>query len=236
MEPTLDFTEWFDRKGLDSYEMMFADQGMNIVFNEEIANGFMRYIIRMNLLEACNNNRIIACLVCGGPFIVSGGLCKCYQTVPDRHNFRCFISDELWIDVDNVFKKIKNGIKLRRLRKTRILLENEASGSYDTTDLEIIYKLQVGLCYYCMCPIYSSGAEKFTIDHLMPLSSGGSHWPANIALACKSCNSKKSWTSERFYIKKIRSVKSDEWVQEHKEFVSYIKRHKRKIFGPLCDE
>lgn len=40
------------------------------------------------------------------------------------------------------------------------------------------------LCYMC-------GKEANGIDHLIPLSVGGTNWPANLRPACRSCNSKK---------------------------------------------
>lgn len=41
-----------------------------------------------------------------------------------------------------------------------------------------------GLCWMCHKP-----AD--TIDHVIPLVRGGSHWPANLRPACRSCNSSK---------------------------------------------
>lgn len=41
-----------------------------------------------------------------------------------------------------------------------------------------------GRCWMC-------GEVGNTIDHVKPLSKGGSNWPANLRPACRSCNSKK---------------------------------------------
>jgi 5-methylcytosine-specific restriction endonuclease McrA len=43
-------------------------------------------------------------------------------------------------------------------------------------------------CRYCGCRL---GEEYSTLDHVLPLSKGGQDTPANYALACKPCNSKK---------------------------------------------
>jgi 5-methylcytosine-specific restriction endonuclease McrA len=44
-----------------------------------------------------------------------------------------------------------------------------------------------GRCAYCQqdCP-------KPTLDHIIPLSLGGSHRPENLAPCCMSCNSQKN--------------------------------------------
>ncbi|MBD1887217.1 HNH endonuclease [Microcoleus sp. FACHB-45] len=43
------------------------------------------------------------------------------------------------------------------------------------------------LCEYCHSPEYLS-PDRFTIDHLMPKSLGGSDESENLALACHRCN------------------------------------------------
>ena len=41
-----------------------------------------------------------------------------------------------------------------------------------------------GQCYLC-------GGEADSIDHVIPLSKGGTHWPANLRPACMKCNALK---------------------------------------------
>jgi len=48
------------------------------------------------------------------------------------------------------------------------------------------FKRQHGKCYYCACKL-----SKYHVDHVIPLSRGGSNHPDNLVLACPSCNSKK---------------------------------------------
>lgn len=43
-------------------------------------------------------------------------------------------------------------------------------------------------CYLCADPL-KPGA--FEIDHIIPKSRGGSNHPLNLALACKTCNTRK---------------------------------------------
>ncbi len=68
--------------------------------------------------------------------------------------------------------------KLRRARLSGVVC--------DLTDQETreLFEEYAGLCAYCH-------AAATTIDHVMPISAGGSHSKANLVPACKSCNSSK---------------------------------------------
>lgn len=48
-------------------------------------------------------------------------------------------------------------------------------------------ELQKGLCVYCKCDI----KIKYHVDHIIPLSKGGTHTPENIQILCPTCNVKK---------------------------------------------
>lgn len=49
-------------------------------------------------------------------------------------------------------------------------------------------QLDQGQCYYCGCQV---GAEKLTLDHIVPLVRGGKTSKSNCVPACKECNSRK---------------------------------------------
>jgi hypothetical protein len=57
--------------------------------------------------------------------------------------------------------------------------------------------MQEGKCYFCHAP-FELALEKrgFHKDHLNPLANGGSNWPINLALVCRSCNESKGATRE----------------------------------------
>lgn len=44
-------------------------------------------------------------------------------------------------------------------------------------------------CAYCGC---MPGADRLHVDHLVPVSKGGSNDPANLCCACDTCNTRKS--------------------------------------------
>lgn len=63
----------------------------------------------------------------------------------------------------------------------------KADGDFSKEDIEKIYASQDGRCAYCGTELNG----KFHIDHIHPLSRGGSNWPNNLACACAKCNTSK---------------------------------------------
>lgn len=47
-----------------------------------------------------------------------------------------------------------------------------------------------GRCEYCHSPEWACAA-RFTLDHLLPRSLGGTDVPHNLALACRRCNERR---------------------------------------------
>jgi 5-methylcytosine-specific restriction endonuclease McrA len=58
-------------------------------------------------------------------------------------------------------------------------------GSFTTDDIIEITERQKGRCACC------TKKRALTIDHIQPISKGGSNWPSNIQMLCKPCNSRK---------------------------------------------
>ena len=73
--------------------------------------------------------------------------------------------------------------RLQRNRKHRL----RARGTYSETDLREILKTQKGRCAGCSCDM---GGQS-TIDHIMPVSLGGTNLPRNLQFLCRRCNSRK---------------------------------------------
>lgn len=63
----------------------------------------------------------------------------------------------------------------------------DAEGYFTHDDIIALLISQDGRCSYCGITLY----DLYTIDHIMPLSRGGSNWPDNLALACDHCNKSK---------------------------------------------
>lgn len=62
-----------------------------------------------------------------------------------------------------------------------------AEGEYSDSDIARIRAELGDRCRYCGAPLNRSGE----VEHLTPISRGGTHWPTNITLACFQCNKEK---------------------------------------------
>lgn len=92
-------------------------------------------------------------------------------------------------------KKHYSPLEGRRWQQLRLARKRAAPGTFTAAHIRTLYRDQDGCCLYCGAGL-SSG---FHIDHMTPLSRGGSNWPCNLALACAGCNLRK-WnrTAEEF--------------------------------------
>lgn len=70
-------------------------------------------------------------------------------------------------------------------RRARII---NAEGRYTPADIRAKLELQEFTCFWCDADV--SGG-KHTVDHYIPLNRGGTNHPANIVIACKTCNCTK---------------------------------------------
>lgn len=64
-------------------------------------------------------------------------------------------------------------------------------------------------CTYCRCQLHW---EESTIDHVVPLSKGGTNDMENLALACEPCNSRKGGKLLGEFIGQGSRI-SDEWAR-----------------------
>ncbi len=87
---------------------------------------------------------------------------------------------------------------------TRLLIPREARVARHTlierTPIrERLYESQKGECYYCGKQVLET--KKWTIDHKLPISRGGTNEEFNLVGACELCNSLKSWMTEEEFRK-----------------------------------
>lgn len=70
---------------------------------------------------------------------------------------------------------------------TRRARNKGALGVFTAADIANILKKQKRKCAYCRVSL----ASGYHIDHITPLSLGGSNWPKNLQLTCAPCNLSK---------------------------------------------
>ena len=88
--------------------------------------------------------------------------------------------------------RMSNPDKMAANSRNRRALVRQAEGTHMAADVHAIFDKQRGLCASCNVRLIRSGKQKYHVDHIMPLSLGGSNWPANLQCLCPTCNLSKS--------------------------------------------
>ena len=91
-----------------------------------------------------------------------------------------------------------NPIAARALVARRRAALRSAEGRYRLGDVLKLLIQQENRCAACQDDI----SNRFEIDHVTPLSRGGSNWPDNIQLLCMPCNRSKSYKTPDEWVKR----------------------------------
>lgn len=73
--------------------------------------------------------------------------------------------------------------------RNRRARELKCNGTHSPADIEAILKRQKFRCAECRSSVRSRKCRH--VDHIMPLSLGGSNWPSNLQVLCPKCNLRK---------------------------------------------
>lgn len=92
---------------------------------------------------------------------------------------------ELFREMQAEWKR-KNPERVRAIGQNRRARKKNAEGHFTADDIARITKQQNGKCACCQ-----SKKRKLTVDHIQPLSKGGSNWPHNLQMLCGPCNTAK---------------------------------------------
>lgn len=112
----------------------------------------------------------------------------------NRHRLRSYVSE--WVKRNPERKRILN-------QRRRSLLKG-SGGSFTSLDLFLILLSQDGKCPACGVEIL----DAYQIDHIIPVSKGGSGLPSNIQCLCAPCNLSKG------------SKNYEQWLAARKEKIS----------------
>jgi len=82
--------------------------------------------------------------------------------------------------------QLENPDKCRAYAANRRALKKQADGSFTTEEFDALCEKYANKCLCC-----GSTNEPLTVDHVIPLSEGGSNDISNIQPLCLSCNSRK---------------------------------------------
>lgn len=91
------------------------------------------------------------------------------------------------VDRKNKEWREQNPEKVRSYGNNRRARERCCEGHHSGDDIAFINQSQGFVCVYCG----ASTADDYHVDHIIPLSRGGSNWPSNIQILCARCNLSK---------------------------------------------
>lgn len=130
---------------------------------------------------------------------------------------------------ERILTKVRNRLKaLKSTHGRRWSLETLSHGTYTPEDIEDIYELQARCCYYTGEPLVLE-ARQYVIDHILPITEGGSSWPGNLALTTRSVNSRKGALIKRAFFKKLEAVYGKTWRDERMAVCRTIDTQRRRI-------
>jgi 5-methylcytosine-specific restriction endonuclease McrA len=94
---------------------------------------------------------------------------------------------DIFLDIRKRYRD-SNPEKMRELSSRRRGRLSKAEGSHTADDIRRIFESQNFMCPGCDKDLKNEG---YHVDHIMPLFLGGSNWPWNLQILCRSCNSSK---------------------------------------------
>ena len=92
-----------------------------------------------------------------------------------------------------------NPEKASAQRSRRRARKLSAEGTHTAEDIQRIGDAQKWKCHWCGKPT----KRKYHVDHIVPLSKGGSNWPSNLAITCGYCNLSKHDSDPVSYARRV---------------------------------
>ena len=171
------------------------------------------------------------CVCCDAPPSPPLSPCKCGRKPADglRASFDFVVAPDIWRDIlEPLWKRERRratGRNTSRLRKEAI--GNSPEPAHTEEDIACLRRLQNDRCYYCGGSIHATAQ----VEHLDPLSRGGSNGFRNLMLACPSCNSAKGALNESQYWRRLQKSLAPARFSRLHETARLMKRSKRYGYG-----
>lgn len=174
---------------------------------------------------------------------------RCQQKIGARE--RCVncqrVPDSISVSED-FFEIFSGSISSRernaRRRESREIHMSQTPGWHTKDDLEKIYQIQNGQCYFCDEAIsLQKGAQACQVDHLVAVSRTGSDWPENLRLVCLPCNSHKGASPEAAFLRSLAKRKGEKWRQEKvvnnatvRKAIRKVSENRKSVFARYLNE
>jgi len=137
-----------------------------------------------------------------GKYIVSekGNLVQDSSTIkrrlPDLINHKCITISQQRSSANKIFVHLPSDIKdcKRLIEKEegveQTVIDVDVTDYYtDSSKRKLIYERDKGKCVYCLIEL---SEDLFVLDHLIPLSKGGTNKKFNLVTSCEKCNQRKN--------------------------------------------
>lgn len=132
-------------------------------------------------------------------------------------------------NADKIYSKFKTWEKNKNRSESRKRnLQILSSGIYDKDDIEALFEAQEGLCYYTGLELINY-PKNYAIDHVVPVTNGGSSWPKNLVLCLSTINQKKHNHTKQKIFSLLKNQNGQEWYEKQKEFCKKVDRIRLKI-------
>lgn len=162
------------------------------------------------------------CADCGAPPPVDFSSCTCGGDAASCRWYR--VENAIWrSELDHLWKRERRRVhdwNSRRSRKEAV--RNSFDPPYTSEDIALLRSTQGNACYYCGGSISGS----FQVDHLEPLSRGGSDGVGNIMLSCAACNRSKWALSEAQFWRRRRQIWPQSEFSQVREAAKAMKRER----------
>lgn len=100
-------------------------------------------------------------------------------------------NDPEWVERERARKRLEMKNHPHRRAASygaRRAREKNVEGKFSPNDVLSLLDQQNYQCVYCKTCL----KEYYEVDHIMPISKGGSNWPSNLQCLCRNCNRRKS--------------------------------------------